>query len=227
MANVERPPLEPAAPSCNVYLNNLSSVDSEPAVRAALSAFGEVTEVAVLNGKLGAFAFATFADQAGADAAVAAAPLSVGGDSCSIEFRRSRPRDPTQKRRRNKNRRRAAPLSQQVYLKGLGGDVSEDDIRAALGAHGEIKKVFRRKLKGDDAGQLCDYAFVTFTSDEEAAAAYAADPPPFLSVCKTSLQIRPLFVYSTVPWKKNGGVAPRPLKPGPYILQNNKRRRFI
>ena len=190
MANVERPPLEPAAPSCNVYLNNLSSKDSEPAVRAALGAFGEVTDVAVLEGKLGAFAFATFADQACAEAAVAAAPLSVGGDSCSIEFRRSQPRDPAQKRRRNKNRRRAAPLSQQVYLKGLGGDVSEDDIRDALGAHGEIKKVFRRKLKGDAAGQLCDYAFVTFTSDDEAAAAVAAGATVSIAGSDVSVEAR-------------------------------------
>merc|ERR1712159_435763 len=91
-----------------------------------------------------------------------------------VEFRRSKPRDPTQKRRRKKRRRKGSPLSQQVYLKGLGGDVSEDDIRSALSAHGEIKRVFRRQLKGDDSGQLCDYAFVTFATDDEAAACVAA-----------------------------------------------------
>jgi RNA recognition motif-containing protein len=175
MSNADRPPLEPAPPSCNVYLNNLSSADSEQAVRAALSAFGEVTSLVVRTGKLGAFAFATFVEQSSADAAVASAPLSVDGDSCGVEFRRTQPRDPTQGRKKRKKRtRKVASLSQQVYLKGLGGDISEDDIRSALSGHGEIKKVFRRKLKGDESGQLCDYAFVTFTSDEEAAACVAA-----------------------------------------------------
>ena len=83
-------------------------------MRSALAKFGEVTDLIVRKGKVGAYAFATMGNLSAAESAVAASPLSVGTDSCQVEFRRSKPRaagsadkgNNTTKKKKKKRRRK-------------------------------------------------------------------------------------------------------------------------
>ena len=175
--------LEPAPPSKNIYVNKLSGDDAEAALRAVLETFGTITSLVMRSGKVGAYCFAEFSEQSAAEAAVAASPLSVGSDACDCEFRRSTgkavgknnknknkntSKSKKKKKKKKGGKRKVVPLSQQVYLKGLGQDIKEEDIRGALGGFGTIQNMVRRKLSGEEG--LVDYAFVVFSSDKEASA---------------------------------------------------------
>ena len=171
----ERAPLEPAPASCNIYVNRLSSTTDEELLKSALEQYGEVTEVNV--SKQGGYAFASYVTQEMSQAAVNASPITVGQDSCVVEMRRSAPRSKRRSKGGRSNRRQKKdrpPLEQQLYVKGLASDVSDDDIIGALSAYGEIQNVYRRKLRGEETG-FTDYAFVTFANIDSVTRAAAAN----------------------------------------------------
>ena len=170
----ERAPLEPAPASCNIYVNGLSSTTDEELLKSVLEQYGEVAEVNV--SKQGGYAFASYVTQEMSQAAVDASPITVGLDSCVVEMRRSAPRSKRRSKSGRSNRSQKKdrpPLEQQLYVKGLASDVSDDDIIGALSAYGEIQNVYRRKLRGEETG-FADYAFVTFNDEESVLDAAAA-----------------------------------------------------
>ena len=175
----ERAPLEPASASCNIYVNHLSNNTDMDLLRSVLEQYGEITDLNV--SKQGGYAFASYITQEMSQAIVNASPITIGQDSCVVEMRRSTPRSKktrssngaqnnTSTTKQKKDRR--PPLEQQLYVKGLASDAS-DDIFDVLSAYGEIQNVYRRKLRGEETG-FADYAFVTFNDEESVLDAAAA-----------------------------------------------------
>jgi RNA recognition motif-containing protein len=170
----ERAPLESAPPSCNIYVNHLSRSTDKDTLRIVLEQFGEVSDLNV--SKQGEYAFASFTSQEMSQAAVSASPITIGQDTCVIEMRRSTPRPNARSKgaeRKPRQKYERPPLEQQLYIKGLASDASEDDIFDALSIYGEIQNVYRRKLRGEESG-FTDYAFVTFSDSASVLSAAAA-----------------------------------------------------
>lgn len=89
----------------------------------------------------------------------------------------------SKKRRRKKKKKSKAPAEPEpepepeldrVYAKNFG---SEDELRAALEAHGEVQVLEVKEVRrGPGAGQA--FAFATFATEDQAAAAVAAHAAP-------------------------------------------------
>lgn len=157
-----------AAPaSVNIYLRGLDDETTRDEVLDALTAFGEVTSVSLQNAR--GFAYAAMDTVEAAEAAVGAAPLTVGGlGDIECEMRRSRA--PTRKPRRAKKEDRAPKdLSKDIYIKGLkpetAEDSNEDELVGVFEQFGTVERVMLRKDR--------DFAFISFGEDGAVAAAVA------------------------------------------------------
>lgn len=163
----ERAPLEPAPASCNIYVNRLSNNTDKDLLRSVLEQYGEITDLNV--SKQGGYAFASYVTQEMSQAIVNASPITIGQDSCVVEMRRSTPRSKKTRSsngaQNTKQKNARAPLEQQLYVKGLASDATDDAIIDVLSAYGEIQNVYRRKLRGEATG-FADYAFVTFNDED-------------------------------------------------------------
>lgn len=170
--NKEREPRPAAEPTTNVYINQLETSD-EDTLRATLQNFGVVEDVFVSSTRN--YAFATFASVEEAQACVDSSPLNVGNDTCLVEMRRNvrRTKKSGGGSSKKKNRKRA-PLEQQLYIQGLQPNATDDEIISGLSMYGEIKNVYRRKLRGsEDPDAYAEYAFVTFAEEFSVNAAVA------------------------------------------------------
>ena len=168
----EREPRPAAEPTTNIYINQLETSD-EDTLRATLQNFGTVEDVFVSSTRN--YAFATFASVEEAQACVDSSPLNVGNDTCLVEMRRNvrRTKKSGGKSSKKKNRKRA-PLEQQLYIQGLQPNATDDEIISGLSMYGEIKNVYRRKLRGsEDPDAYAEYAFVTFAEELSVNAAVA------------------------------------------------------
>ena len=166
----QRAAREPAPPSCHIYVNNFRS--DESTLRNVLEGFGQLEDINV--NEQGGYAFASFTNQDMSMAVVNASPITIGEDVCVVEMRRSAPRSKQKKKKKASSgrSRRGPPLEQQLYVKGLSSDTTEDDIFNALSAYGEVQNVYRRELRGEEEGWT-DYAFVTFADSESVLIAAA------------------------------------------------------
>ena len=151
-----------ADPSENVYAKGLNDGTTEDDVRAAFAGFGTITSLEVAGEGRG-FAFVGFESADQATAAVNAGPLSIGGASCDVEFRMSKPRGARSRAPRERRTREIAPNS--VYLKGIPVDASDDDITSALAGFGAVSSVSHREGR--------DFAFAVLDSADALAAAIA------------------------------------------------------
>jgi RNA recognition motif-containing protein len=158
-----RPKVREVRASSNIYLKGIDESTTFEDVSGALSDFGEVIEVDV-QGERG-FAYAEMDSVESAEAAVGAAPLSVGGLSVSCEMRRSRARG---RRTRKKKKSRSKDFTKDVYIKNLNPDDDglADEIEAVFGQFGPVSRVSIRKFR--------DFAFVTFEDEESVEVAIAS-----------------------------------------------------
>jgi RNA recognition motif-containing protein len=169
--NLPKEPRDPAPASCNIYINNLKTAD-KAALKNVLEKFGELVNIK-LNEKDG-YAFATYTKQEMSQAAVNVSPIIVGNDTCIVEMRRSAPRSKGKNAKKRGKSSRRPPMEQQLYIKGLLSETTEDDIRSALAEYGDVHNVYRRRLRGEQKG-LTDYAFVTFANKNSVLNAASAN----------------------------------------------------
>ena len=168
------PPRERVAaePSMNIYIKGLSESATEEEVSAAIAGFGTTTSLQVSADR--GFAFAGFDSVDEASAAVAAQPLTIGGASCEVEFRMSKPRAARGGGGRSGGaaaggggrRKREPPAPNSVYLKGVPAECDDDAISSALAGFGTVVSVSHREGR--------DFAFAVFDSDAGMNAAVAA-----------------------------------------------------
>lgn len=147
-------------PASNIYVRNLRNVDSD-ILMATMSAYGSITNL--YKKRSSNFAFVTFSNAASAQAAVAASPIDVEGNSCPVEMRTSEPFDPNKER----EPRPAAEPTTNVYINQLETS-DEDTLRATLQNFGVVEDVFVSSTR--------NYAFATFASVEEAQACVDSSP---------------------------------------------------
>ena len=153
--------LVPAPASANIYINGLSEFATAEQVQQAVASFGLVDLEAIQVRADRGIAFVSFETEDAASAAVACSTIEVGGQTASVDFRRSAVRSGG--RRRAKGRKPKAIPANSIYLKGLPLDCDEDVIEDALAGFGTVRSVEKRVAR--------DFAFATF---EDAAAAEAA-----------------------------------------------------
>jgi RNA recognition motif-containing protein len=153
-----------AAPSMNIYIKGLSESATEEDVASAIAGFGNATSMQVSADR--GFAFAGFDSVEEASAAVAAQPLTIGGASCEVEFRMSKPRSSGGGGGGGGRRKREPKEANSVYIKGCPAECDDDAISSALAGFGTVVSVSHREGR--------DFAFVVFDSDAGMNAAVAA-----------------------------------------------------
>ena len=157
-----------AAPSVNIYINNLAGDTTEEQVTSALSKFGKITKVKLSADR--GYSYISFEAEAEAAAAVAAGTVSVNGRDSAVEVRKARAKQPKRPKAKKAGSsgggKAAVSQDNQLYVKGVAVNVTSEALRVAFGQHDEIEKVLHRAGK--------NVAFIEYKTAEEVEAAVAA-----------------------------------------------------
>ena len=164
-----RPPRESSsAPSLKLFIGNVSEECTEEHLRDAFGAHGEVIDAYIPkddNGTNKGIAFLSFSTVEEAIAAKDALHATdVAGENIRIDFAQVKGHAPRGGGGPNEP-------SLKLFIGGLSAECTDDDLREAFGAHGEVTDVFIPK---DDDGANKGIGFVSFASVDEATAAMDA-----------------------------------------------------
>lgn len=138
---------------CGICIRGVSDACSNELLEATFKRFGTITDTFVKAQR--GYAFVTFADEKSVAMAIEGAPSSIGQDQVTVEAR-------TEDQRRN------APPTINIYINGLPEDTTENMVAAAVAGFGQTTSMQVQADRG--------FAFVGFTSVEEATKAVNASP---------------------------------------------------
>lgn len=149
-------------PSLKLFIGNISEECTEDHLRVAFGAHGEITDLFIPqeNDVNKGIAFCSFSS---ADEATAAKEAlngtAIAGENIRIDFSEVRARQP---------RESNSEPSLKLFIGNVSEECTEEHLRDAFGAHGEITDAYIPK---DDNGTNRGIAFLSFSSVEEAVAA--------------------------------------------------------
>lgn len=154
-----------SAPSLKLFIGNVSEECTEEHLRDAFGAHGEVTDAHIPkddNGTNKSIAFLSFSTVEEAIAAKDALhDTEVAGQNIRIDFAQVKERAPRGGGGSNQP-------SLKLFIGGVSAECTDDDLREAFGAHGEVTDAVIPK---DHDGANKGIGFVFFTSVDEATAA--------------------------------------------------------
>lgn len=150
-------------PSLKLFIGGVSAECTDDDLRAAFSAHGEVTDAFIPKDEDGANKGIGFVSFLSIDEATAAkdalSGTEIAGETVRIEFAQVRERRP---------REINSEPCLKLFIGGISAECTDDDLREAFSAHGEVTDAFIPK---DENDQNKGIAFVSFSSTDEATAA--------------------------------------------------------
>lgn len=152
---------------CKLFIGGLNVQTSESGLRGHFEAFGTLTDcVVVVNPQTKrsrCFGFVTYSNVEEADAAMAASPHAVDGNT--VELKRAVSRE-------DSARPGAHAKVKKLFVGGLKGDVAEGDLIEHFSQFGAVEKA--EIIADKQSGKKRGFGFVYFQSHDAAGAAAAA-----------------------------------------------------
>ncbi|CAM9321019.1 unnamed protein product [Ectocarpus sp. 12 AP-2014] len=177
--------------SCTIYIKGIATTATEADVRDACSQYGNITDVAIPEGK--DFCFVEFAEEAQAQAAAETGGFDVCGAHATVEMR---------KPRRGRRERATVPegTSTSIYIPGLPDSADKEAIRNLFAGLFEAQRVDLRQRQDGSR-----YAFVEF-GDCTHVQEIMASGPFTLDDQTLELEERTSVARVRAPRKQNEGV---------------------
>uniref|UniRef100_A0A6I8P0F7 Heterogeneous nuclear ribonucleoprotein A0 n=1 Tax=Ornithorhynchus anatinus TaxID=9258 RepID=A0A6I8P0F7_ORNAN len=146
---------------CKLFIGGLNVQTSESSLRCHFEAFGTLTDcVVVVNPQTKrsrCFGFVTYSNVEEADAAMAASPHAVDGNT--VELKRAVSRE-------DSARPGAHAKVKKLFVGGLKGDVAEDDLVEHFSQFGPVEKA--EIIADKQSGKKRGFGFVYFQSHDAA-----------------------------------------------------------
>ncbi|KAI8917427.1 hypothetical protein BC831DRAFT_484968 [Entophlyctis helioformis] len=161
------------AANTTVFVGNLSWNVDEDMLAGAFADCGEVESARIITdkmtGKKKGFGYVSFTTAEAATAAVAMTGTELDGRQLRVDISTPRaPRDDARGPGGRAEKPTSAP-SNILFVGNLAFSVSEDDVRAAFGAHGTV--VSARFPTDRETGEFKGFGYIEFESPENATAA--------------------------------------------------------